>query len=209
MNQLVEHLGNYGGFCVGCLFHFKQAICKYLIKKCRLGLFQVLPAAMALGGLDILCVLPRDEVKNIGIPYIRSLLELGIPEWEKKAQNDIFWPYFMQQWIPIIMSWNLMSNEGFPVEIVNRTNNALESYNRRFNALFLKEPKLIEFAMIIEKESREQAQIRQDIVTGRKQEPERKDIWIPTIPESYIQFKEEYYYLGNINPITTTTSKKK
>jgi hypothetical protein len=102
-----------------------------------------------------------------------------------------------------------LSDEGSPVEIVNRTNNALESYNRRFNALFLKQPMLIEFAMIIEKESREQAQIRQDIVTGRKQEPRRKDIWIPTIPESYIQFKEEYYYLGNINPITTTITKKK
>jgi hypothetical protein len=174
-----------------------------------LGLSQVLPAAIALGGLDILCVLPRDEVEEIGIPYIRSLLELGFLEWEKKALNDIFWPYFMRQWIPIIMSWNLMSNEGSPVEIVNCTNNALESYNRRFNAFFLKQPTLIEFAMIIEKKSREQAQIRQDIVTGRKQEPERKDIWIPTIPESYIQFKEEYYYLGNINPITTTTSKKK
>jgi hypothetical protein len=94
-----------------------------------------------------------------------------------------------------------------PVEIVNRTNNALKSYNPRFNALFLKQPSLIEFTMIIEKESREQAQIRQDIVTGRKQDPERKDIWILTIPESYIQFKEEYYYLGNINPIATTTSK--
>ncbi len=102
-----------------------------------------------------------------------------------------------------------MSDEDSPVEIVNRTNNALEAYNHRFNALFLKQSMLIEFAMIIEKESREQAQIRQDIITGRKQKPERKDIWIPTIPESYIQFKGEYYYLGNINPITTTTSKKK
>jgi hypothetical protein len=209
MNQLAEHLGNYGGFHVGCLFHFKQAIRKYLIEKCGLGLSQVLPEAMALGGVDILCVLPRDEVEEIGIPYIRSLLELGIPEWEKEALNEIFWPYFMRQWIPIIMSWNLMSDEGSPVEIVNRTNNALESYNRRLNALFLKQPTLIEFAMIIEKESREQAQIRQDIVTGRKQEPNRKDIWIPTIPESYFQFKEEYYYLGKVDPITTTTSKKK
>ncbi len=136
MNQLVEHLGNYGGFHVGYLFHFKQAICKYLIKKCRLGLSQVvLPAAMALGGLIILCILPRDEVEGIGIPYIHSL-ELGIPEWEKKALNDIFWPYFMRQWIPIIMSWNFMSGEGSPVEIFNRTNNVLESYNCRFNAYF-------------------------------------------------------------------------
>jgi hypothetical protein len=50
MNQLAEHLGSYGGFHVGCLFHFKKAICKYLIKKCGLGLSQVLPAAMALRG---------------------------------------------------------------------------------------------------------------------------------------------------------------
>jgi hypothetical protein len=115
MNQLAEHLRNYGGFHVGCLFHFKQAIHKYFIKKCRLGLSQVLPAAMALEGLDILCVLPRDEVEEIGIPFIHSLLELGIPEWEKKALNDIFRPYFMQQWIPILMSWNLMSDEGSPL----------------------------------------------------------------------------------------------
>jgi hypothetical protein len=92
MNQLAEHLGNYGGFHVGCLFHFKQAICKYLIKKWGLGLSQVLPAAMALGGLDILCALPKDEVEEIGIPYICSLLELRIPEWEKKVLNDIFGP---------------------------------------------------------------------------------------------------------------------
>ena len=111
MNQLAEHLGNYGGFHVVCLFHFKQAIRKYIIEKCGLGLSQVLPEAMALRGLDILCILTRDEVEEIGIPYIHSLLELGIPEWEKKALNEIFWPYFMQQWIPIIMSWNLMSDE--------------------------------------------------------------------------------------------------
>jgi hypothetical protein len=61
----------------------------------------------------------------------------------------------------------------------------------------------------LRKKSREQAQIRQDIVTGRKQDPERKDIWIPTIPEFYIQFKEEYYYPGKIDPMTTTTSKNK
>ena len=44
---------------------------------------------MAVGGLDILCVLPRDEVENIGIPWLRTVLEFGIPEWEtKKARQD-------------------------------------------------------------------------------------------------------------------------
>ena len=90
MSQLIENLGNNGGFHVGCLFHFKQSIRKYLIKKCGLGIFQVLPAAMALGGIDILCVLPEDEVEEIGIPWIWSILELGIPDWEKKALHEIF-----------------------------------------------------------------------------------------------------------------------
>ncbi len=50
--------------------------------------------------------------------------------------------YFMRQWIPILTSWNL-EVEGETTDIVNHTNNALESYNRRFNALFPKTPSLI------------------------------------------------------------------
>jgi hypothetical protein len=70
-----------------------------------------------------------------------------------------------------------MSNEGSPVEIVYRNNNVLESYiprtagwsyNCRFNALFLKQPSLIEFAMIIEKESREQARHRKKARTRKE-----------------------------------------
>jgi hypothetical protein len=76
MNTLSETFGQNGGFHVGCLFHFKQALRKYLIEKCGLGLSKVLEEAMALGGLDILCILPRNEVKKIGIPYLRYIIEL-------------------------------------------------------------------------------------------------------------------------------------
>jgi hypothetical protein len=126
---------------------------------------------MAVGGLDILCVLPRDEIEDIRIPWLCSLLKLGIPERKKKALDQIFWPYFMKQWIPILMSWNL-EVEGSNTKIVNRTNNALESYNQRFDALFCKTPTQIEFAMIMKAKSRQQAQIRQDIITRKKQEPD-------------------------------------
>jgi hypothetical protein len=46
--------------------------------------------------------------------------------------------------------------------------------------------------MLIKEESRHQAQFRQDIITGKKREPEKTKIWIPDVPESYLQFKAEY-----------------
>jgi hypothetical protein len=99
-----------------------------------------------------------------------------------------------------MQSWNLIGKDGAPLQIVNCTNNALESYNRRFNKIFSKQPTLIEFAILIEEESRLQAQFRQDIITGKKSEPERTKIWIPDVPESYLQFKAEYHYLGAAIP---------
>ncbi len=185
---------------MGCLFHFKQALHKYLIQKCGLGLSKVLKEAMALGGLDILCILPRNEVEKFGIPYLHYILELGLQPWEIEKLDIIFWPYFKRHWIPIMQSWNLIGKDGAPLQIVNRTNNALESYNRRFNEIFSKQPTLIEFAMLIEEESRHQAQFRQDIITGRKRETERMKIWIPDVPESYLQLKAEYHYLGDASP---------
>jgi hypothetical protein len=90
MNTLAETFGQNGGFHVGCLFHFKQALLKYLIKKCGLGLSKVLKEAIVLGGLDILCILPRNEVEKIGIPYLRYILELGRQPWEKEKLDIIF-----------------------------------------------------------------------------------------------------------------------
>ncbi len=104
MNTLSETFGQNGGFHVGCLFHFKQALRKYLIKKCGLGLSKVLEEAMALGGFDILFILPRNKVKKIVIPYLHYILKLGLQPWEKEKLDIIFWPYFKQQWIPIMQS---------------------------------------------------------------------------------------------------------
>jgi hypothetical protein len=131
-----------------------------------------------------------------------TVLEFGIPEWETKILDKIFYPYFMKHWIPILTSWNL-EVEGETTDIVNRTNNALKSYNRRFNALFCKTPSLIEFAMIIETESRQQAATRQDIITGKKREPIRNETWFPVIPKCYYEFKENEMF------VLSTTIKKK
>ena len=115
MNMLCETFGQNGGVHLGCLFLFKQALRKYLIKKCGLGLSKVLEEAMLLGGLDILCILPRNEVKTISIPYLCTILELGLQPWIKEKLDTIFWPHFKRQWIPIMQSWNLIGEDGVPL----------------------------------------------------------------------------------------------
>ena len=73
MNMLELHFGKNagGGKHVGCFFHLKQAWRKYLIEKCGLGLSSLLGPLMAVGGLDLLCVIPRKEIESIGIPFLR------------------------------------------------------------------------------------------------------------------------------------------
>jgi hypothetical protein len=50
------------------------------------------------------------------------------------------------------------SMDGTSYDLVNRTNNGLERYNRHFNGLFNKKPSLLEFFQIVEDESRFQDQ---------------------------------------------------
>jgi hypothetical protein len=77
MNMLEVHLGK--GKHVGCLFHWKQEIFNYLKEKCGLGDSISLETAMKVGGLDILCVLPRCKVLKYGISFIHSIIKYNIP----------------------------------------------------------------------------------------------------------------------------------
>jgi hypothetical protein len=79
---------------------------------------------------------------------VRDRIETSL--WEK-AKWDIFGrAYFMKQWIPILSSWNVRQDDGSILQIVNRTNNTLECYNKRCKGLFKKQPTQIEFSPIIE-----------------------------------------------------------
>ena len=133
-------------------------------------------AAMKIGSLDLLCVIPRDEVMEYGIPYTVAL-------WDK------FWVYFDKTWMPIIESWNICIGNDEYIELVNRTNNGLERYNRKFNGLFPKKPSLIEFVRRLEEESRAQASRRDQICSGKEVEVERPKPTIPKIPQAYRQYK--------------------
>ena len=83
---------------------------------------------MQIGMLDLLCILPHEEVEEYGIPYLRSILEKDaskkdIDKWQA------FWDYFLRQWMPILWRWNICEMEGpdgMFFDVVNCSNNGLE-----------------------------------------------------------------------------------
>jgi hypothetical protein len=93
--------------------------------------------------------------------------------------------------MPILCRWNISQMEGPEgtfFDVVNRTNNGLEQYNRHFNGLFNKRPSLLEFVQIVEKESRFQDQKLNDIRYGRRKEVECEEQTIPVVPVAYTDF---------------------
>jgi hypothetical protein len=122
-------------------------------------------------------------VLKYGIPFVRSFIERvdnePIPDeehviWEK------FWHYFIhKQWIPILNYWIICKENGFCIKTINRTNNAVESCNGRFNRKFSKQPNIIEFNQIVLEESIRQAETLQNIRTGKKLETVRQKLFVP------------------------------
>jgi hypothetical protein len=189
MNMCELHFGKkVGGVThVDCLFHLKKAWLKYLKKHCGLAQSRIVGTAMEVGGLDLLFVLPHHEVLEFGIPFVCMMIEHDLAPWELEGM-EIFWgKYFVKQWIPIVSAWNVRKDDGTIIDMVNRTNNALEGYNHWFNGIFLKQPTVIEFVQLVEKESRYQAQKLDFIHSGKRRETEHDDLWVPEISLSYIR----------------------
>ncbi len=100
-----------GGKHIGCFFHLKQAWQMYLVENCNLGPSSIIGALMAVGGLDLLCVLPRHEIDIYGIPYLRLMLEVHATTLEKLSM-DTFWIYFQKLWLRITNNWNIREDDG-------------------------------------------------------------------------------------------------
>ena len=88
--------------------------------------------------------------------------------------------------MPILDNWNLAEAYGNYKEIINRTNNGLERYNRHYNELFAKgQPSLIEFIQTLEEESCYQAARLEAIRKNKKAPPTYQGVTIPEIPDGY------------------------
>ena len=173
---------------VGCLFHLKQAWRRCLISEIKMPEKDV-KRVMQIGVLDLLCVIPRDEIVKYGIPFLREKLETDA-DADTINRWNIFWKYF-DYWLSIIPSWNICKENGEFIELNNRTNNALERYNHDFNKLFQKKPSLIEFVQTCEEESRHQADQLRQIRAGKRLEIEHDEATIPAIDPEYYNFKKK------------------
>ncbi|OWY90517.1 hypothetical protein PHMEG_00041328, partial [Phytophthora megakarya] len=121
---------------VGCLIHFKQALLRKMLKL----------KITDLEGIDRLTIVRRMDVPLQGVHDVRFLIK---DNWKK------FWKYFKKIWIHKFKPewWNI---NGIREDIVNRTNNPLERYNRTLNSAFsVAHPDIIRFISVIEEQSRE------------------------------------------------------
>jgi hypothetical protein len=103
------------------------------------------------GALDILTIIPIDDILTVGIPYVRSLCI----ETENQLVYDNFWGYFTNTWLGNYKPswWNINSMIITDYQFQNRTNNPLESYNRVINMAFsTPHPPLAQFATIIKEQ---------------------------------------------------------
>lgn len=145
---------------IGCLFHFKQALRRKLLSL-RINKNQI-HQAMQCGNLDLLTIIPANEIIKYGIPYIRSKIEEGdnVPKW------NLFWQYFQKTWMTTFPTnyWNINHIISEHVNLINRTNNSLEVYNRIFTSKFTNgRPSLLMFANTCKKESTRYVELIENI----------------------------------------------
>jgi len=165
---------------IGCLFHFKQA-CRRKMKKYTIS-EQECSIAMAFGVLDMLTVIPQAKVKKQGIAWVKRKIAskcsaagvaISLAKWAR------FWSYFDRTWLMLFPPrlWNV---ELYTRQLISRTNNPLERFNRELNDVFQgSHPNLPEFVAGIEKLARKYVNFKTDIELGRAQEPRRAPIRLP------------------------------
>ena len=82
----------------GRLFHWKKALRTKMKEKYKIPSFQI-KAAMEENVMDILTIIPKDEIITKGIPYVMSIIQEktrdngGDIEYDHESWSD-FWGYF-------------------------------------------------------------------------------------------------------------------
>jgi hypothetical protein len=174
-----------------CLFHFKQAIRKNLLKRFKIPEDLVSELMNEKGLINLLTIIPIDEIEEVGIPYIRE--NFDEKDYEEKFTQ--FWKYFLRTWIFQFRPsyWNIhdivKSNESI---MINRTNNPLERFNRELNSAFpTPHPTMAEFITVIRQKSFEKVELIDNIKNKLIKNKERQAVTIHDIPNDYLNFKKQ------------------
>ena len=183
---LLQSISSHFGIqrVIGCLFHFKQAIRRKLKSS---GIDnEIVSYLMKPGVLDVLTVIPADEILTKGIRFVQHKLKERFGNKDDVKLN-VFWMYFKNTWTNLfsVQFWNIHDKN----ELMNRTNNALESYNRRFNDLFATaHPSLQQLIIAIQGEvKRIEAKI-DDIKAGRMSSGTHKQLPLHVPTSEYESF---------------------
>ncbi|EGZ15863.1 hypothetical protein PHYSODRAFT_508713 [Phytophthora sojae] len=170
---------------VGCLFHWKQALRRKMLEL-RLPEDQI-KDALSPGKLDTLTVIPEDQITEKGVRYVRSIVD----ETGAKTKWNTFWKYFLKTWTQRfdVTTWNVHEMVRCGVDIVNRTNNPLEKYNRDFASRVGTHPSLLTFIEGTKQEAARYLQRIDDIKKGLQTAPQHAPPVVPGIPAGYADFK--------------------
>lgn len=164
---------------LGCFFHYKQSIIKKLKK---IGIMSSNIEKIS-NELNFLTVLEKDKI-NIGIEYIKN-------KYKNSDEKFIeFMKYFEKTWLKKYDSdlWNI--HQYNTEELISRTNNPLERYNRRLNEQFnAPHPNILCFINIIRNEENYYSTLIRGIRMGNiKRQKQRDEINLPKVPENFLEY---------------------
>ena len=153
---------------VGCLFHFKQAIRRKLVK---LGIQEeVIHETMCGGMMDELVKVKREDLERT----ISRLMNEHIGK-DDADKWDAFFRYFKTTWLNkyAFEAWNISRKLTLPTPD-NATNNALENFNRQLNQEFAaSQPSPFHFIVTIREISARYVRQIADIRAGVSRHPVR------------------------------------
>ncbi|POM59936.1 hypothetical protein PHPALM_31268 [Phytophthora palmivora] len=176
---------------IGCLFHLNQAL-RDTMKRFQFSQKEC-SKAMTHGVLDMLTVLEYSLIER-GIKWMKREIRQrcdGVGMEYLKAMWRGFWGYFQRTWPDDtrrfhrprhmeqydVSVWNM---SGLNIELVARTNNPLERFNRVLNSCFPKpRPSMATFVSVIKTFSAEYVQRLTDVPRGRSRRPPRERIQLP------------------------------
>ncbi|OWZ19629.1 hypothetical protein PHMEG_0006081, partial [Phytophthora megakarya] len=165
---------------VGCLFHFKQAI-RRRMQKLSIPAAEI-STAMGRGVLDLLTVLPHEQIDPRGIEHVTDRIKDLTAEREieySERKWAAFCVYFRRTWIEMIPPklWNV---RGIARRLINRTNNLLERYNRELdNAFTAARPNIPTFVGVLERIAHHYVTLLDDITHSRARPPPHGDYFVP------------------------------
>jgi hypothetical protein len=180
---------------IGCVFHKKQAVRRMMLSdKCCFPR-ELVHQLMGPGGdFEVVLVVPKDLVPR-ALAYVRSKIDT---EKYHVAKVDAFFAYYEKTWLKYYRweDWTLyffaqkaMRGELTEEDLINVTNNALESFNRYFNDEFPSEkPQMDVFVAVIRRISTEKYRDMLRVQNGDLPLPVRALPRFPELPADWDTF---------------------